>query len=267
MNNKYMLGSSVHPDVATLPAYGDRMVVDLSNTILSSESISRVRVVSTAIPQIMYNIVNDVGTPPMINNTLSVTVGATTHVITVPPGFYNGNALLSLLKTLIDTAFAPAYVCTTSFDTTTFVTQLSMQTALGIPQAFDMSTTSSNAPSILTLLGYYNNSYAGLDTYSSESSLNVFKDRQLMITCEELLGINTNIDSLSTRSWHEGIVAQVPLTGDTGDIMNWEPQNEAKWANLTSPGNQRIFHFRLTREFYPRFGPSIIDWTMGAEFT
>lgn len=94
--------------------------------------------------------------------------------------------------------------------------------------------------------------------------MNVFRDRYVTITCDEISGTNTQVDSLAKTTWSDGPVAAFPIRGDAGvgQLMDYRfTSDEAQWVSLTAKQPIENLHIRLRRDFYESFGPNMIDWT------
>jgi hypothetical protein len=253
--------------------YGDLMTIDFTDKMPTEFKVRSLRILSIHFPLITYNIINRAG---FQNTDLIIDVGGNIQTISLDPGFYTRDTLLNGIMLKITNAYAiPGYTCFISWNQSTFLTTITIQDALGVPQVFEMSDITIkpvgepvSIPSILELMGFnITVPHAGSSSYTSEGPLNVFKDRVCYITSDEVQGENTSIDSLGQESWHKGICSVIPF-GDknAGDIIEYIPGNNAPIIKLTCDKNNRSFSFHLARERYPVFGPTIIDWTMIVEF-
>jgi hypothetical protein len=73
-----------------------------------------------------------------------------------------------------------------------------------------------------------------------------------------------NIGS-TTKTWQNGLISLVPLTGNVGDVIEYFPENHAPWTTLVKPNTNGILTFRLGRDRYRYFGPDEISWSMELE--
>jgi len=105
--------------------------------------------------------------------------------------------------------------------------------------------------------------YTGATSYTSEGPLNSFKDRMLTITCDEIAGINTSIDDLSGKPWNNGPIVTLPIPTGSGiaEVLDYSFPEDTKWVNITAKQPLTELNFRLTRDYYKEFGPSMIDWS------
>ena len=110
--------------------------VNVKNPIYKAKGVS---LAQAFIPNVLYNI-----STTLANNILSVTVGATTYLVTLTSGNYTATTLKTALQTGLQNAVANAW--DVIFDTTTFLTTIAGTVAFTL----NFATT----PGIAKLLGW-----------------------------------------------------------------------------------------------------------------
>lgn len=264
--------------------YGDMLTVDLNDKMDPDANLGSIRILSTRIPVICYNIVDK---KSWSNTKLRINVGGTEKLITLGSGYYPGGTLVNTLMTEITAAYtAEGYSAFIDWNEIDFTTTIRITNAGGIDQNFTMRSEVEKptdddtfVPSILQLLGFgevlpsvwpivYSYVYPSQPGHTSEGPLNIFQDRSIIITCDQVQGANTNFDDPGPESWSHGVVASLSFqNANPGDVINTDLWNDAMVVPITVKGSTRTLNFRLARSMYPYFGPDMVMWEMILEIS
>ena len=261
MARRWYLQAKDYPESAT--EWGNLVTVDIS-ALLPRLGISALRVRKLVIPYLGYNVVPN-------NATVVLTIDAADYSVTLDSGYYTAATLLAALNA----GFAVQLAATThaflaSFSTSTFLTTI-LVTTLGVGAPFTLTGTvlaPDTTPNLLTLLGYTPPalvSLTGLEV--SPGPLNVVTDRCLFVTCDEARGAHGALESLSATTWHDGIIAIVPLAAsvNVGDTVVYVPETDSPWIGLVRGHTGGTISFRLVRNDYQTMGCNQINWVMEIE--
>jgi len=266
MTHHWLIDAKDHSP--TPGSWGDTVVIDM-NPLLETPSVNSIRIRSISLPLLNWNIVTD-------NQRLEVTVGGTPYAVTLPPGYYPGDELMTLIADQFNQAFVAAattYVMDVTQDSNSFLVTITVtDTSIPAGVAFTLYHTAgfvpTESPQVLELLGFDPGTITSpTGTAVSTGPLNAVTDRYAIITCLEKEGAFGVVHSLSPHAWHDGLVFKVtiPIATNPGDVIIDEPKDDAKWIELVKGSTNGTLTFRLSRTDYRYFGPQKISWTMELE--
>ena len=262
MSYTWVVDSELHSPA--LPAFGDVVEINLA-PLIKNPNVSRIRIKRIFLPNLIYNVVTN-------NQNASITVAAVNYPIVVPAGYYDGMGLCATISGLFNVALAATtYVTEFLWDATNFLVTINVRnTAIPPPNFVPYTFTSTlvtptESPDLHQLLGFNTNPLVSVTgTELSDGPLNVVADRYAIITCDEAMGVNGSVYGLGTpvKAWHDGVVSVIPLTGNSGDIIEYFPEKDSPWIILPKSDTAGRLTFHLGRDRYRYFGPTQISWTM-----
>ena len=244
---------------------GDAVAVDI-NLRAPLLKPSAVRVREVYVPNVTYNITTN-------NNAFTIRVNAIDYPTSIPVGYYTAAALVSAVKNalvavLALTIYLPSLTASVSSYLTTLTVTDTMTSTL-TPFAFATPVVvDDDTPSLLFLLGWDEGSSPIVSitgTATSDGPINSDCDRLTMITCDQAIGMNGAIDSLTPKDWQSGILTTFNVDMPKGQVIDFTPRDDATWVTLVRPPVDGVLTFRLSRNYYRYFGPSRIYWTMVLE--
>lgn len=266
MSRRWLIQAKDYPDPVT-NAWGDTVTIDL-RPLLPAAAVSAVRVRKAMIPYIAWNVTDD-------NNIWRIRVGVepadTLYTVTLDPGNYSRSSLVKALVDEVNTLLAATnYVFSIAYNSSTFITTISLTdaNAIAIPFSIDTTTVANLSPSLLQLLGFAGPIIPSTPSaISSTGALTINDDRFLLITCDEARGSAGVLDSLSPSMWHDGIIAVVPIptSATVGDVITYTPEDSSPWIGLVRTNTNAAITLRLARSSYSRMGGSQTSWAIELE--
>lgn len=243
--------------------WGDTCTIDV-RPYLPNGTVTAVRVRSITIPFLVYNVMSD-------NELLTMTIGGVAYTATIPHGFYTGAALMTVAKNALNLAIALSmHTVDIQFDSTSYRVTITVSDGGGI-QPFDLAALNINgySISILRQFGFTNDTIHNVAHAAvvSDGPLNTSADRYFLLTCNEANGKHGVYESLSTKDWHDGIIAYIPIpwSVNPGDVFHYEPPEDTRWVNLVRGSTRGLLTFNIRRANFLSLGPAQIDWTMELE--
>lgn len=195
------------------------------------------------------------------NTSLTVTVDAVSHTVTIPDGNYTTTSMASTLKGLLDAAFAKTFTVTFS--------PITLKCTIAVAGVVAVDATAATSPTEWGL-GYYLGFpggvvTAGTNTVTGTAVASMNPENYLLLDIEELNGLNQTALHAAGGSGRKSF-AKIPLNGDSYQFNFYD---KAVTCVELRPQLTKLDRLRVAVRFHDG---SLVDlngseWSMSIEFS